>query len=178
MTSLYIDADHAGCSDTSRSTSGWAIYAIQSGGAVALLGWSSRRQQAVARSTGEAEVVAGGDALQYMLGYHPTIEHMFNRRLGSKVWTDSESARLSYNLGYSRKMRHLRKHHRVSVAFIKEALEQLGTKAARVDAADNPADIFTKPLPKSPFLKHVLGLGMEWQSVCCCAELPSMRGRL
>jgi hypothetical protein len=98
-----------------------------------------------------------------MLGYHSTIEYIFNRKLGSKVWTDSESVRLSYNLGYSRKMRHLRKHQRVSVAFIKEALEQLGTKAARVDTADSPADIFTKPLPKSPFLKHVLGLGMEWQ---------------
>ena len=129
-----------------------------------MLDWSSRRQQAVARSTGEAEVVAGGDALQHLLGYRSTIEYMFNRRLGSKVWADSESARLSYNHGYSRKMRRLRKHQRVSVAFIKEALKQLGTKAARVDTADNPADIFTKPLPKSPFLKHMLGLGMEWQS--------------
>jgi hypothetical protein len=38
VTSHYIDADHAGCSDTSRSTSGWAIYAIQSGGRLCAAG--------------------------------------------------------------------------------------------------------------------------------------------
>ena len=126
-----------------------------------MLDWSSRRQQAVARSTGEAEVVAGGDALQYMLELHVTLENVFNRALAARVWTDSEAARLAYNLGYSRRMRHLRKHQRISIAFIKEALEQLKTNATRVATTENTADIFTKALPKKLFAQHVEAMGMH-----------------
>ena len=43
---VYTDADWAGCPDTRRSTSGYAVY---------LVSWSSKRQPVVSRSSAEAE---------------------------------------------------------------------------------------------------------------------------
>ncbi|GKE28587.1 hypothetical protein Tco_1443971 [Tanacetum coccineum] len=49
----YADADHAGCQDTRRSTSGSAQFLRDK-----LVSWSSKKQKSIAISTKEAEYIA------------------------------------------------------------------------------------------------------------------------
>ena len=58
----YTDADHTGCPDTGRSTSGYVIK--MGSGAIS---WSSRLQTIVALSTTKAEFVAAISAGQEIL---------------------------------------------------------------------------------------------------------------
>ena len=56
---LYSDSDHAGCTDTRRSTTGWVMTSM--GGPMS---WGPHRQQTVALATCDAEYSAAAKAAQ------------------------------------------------------------------------------------------------------------------
>ncbi|KAJ3008219.1 hypothetical protein NUW54_g3240 [Trametes sanguinea] len=84
----YTDADHAGCPDTGRSTSG---YVIKMG--TGAISWSSRLQSIVALSTTEAEFVAAVSAGQEVLWLRNLLtEFGFDVSAASRLRIDNLSA--------------------------------------------------------------------------------------
>ncbi|GKF53563.1 hypothetical protein Tco_0160473 [Tanacetum coccineum] len=76
----FVDADHAGCQDTRRSTFGSMQFLGDR-----LISWSSDRQKSAAISSTEAEYIALSDIFTKALGRN-RIEFMINK-LGRRSFT-------------------------------------------------------------------------------------------
>ena len=173
---VFVDADHAGCLDTSRSTSGWNVFVVSPDGKhYSLLDWASRRQAATARSTAEAEVIAAADCMQAALPIQAVCEDGFGHAISMIVYTDSDNARSAFVNGYSRRLRYLRKYQRICLGFAHDSLEASGGKVERVDTGENNSDLHTKPLARTLFGKHRAAMGVRDCSEALAA--CSSRGR-
>ncbi|GKB01134.1 hypothetical protein Tco_0829178 [Tanacetum coccineum] len=127
----YADADHAGCQDTRRSTSGSAQFLGDK-----LVSWSSKKQKCTAISSTEAEYIA-------LSGCYYGFQ--FNK---IHLYYDNKSAiALCYN-----NVQHSRaKHIDVRYHFIKEQVENGIVELYFVRTEYQLSDIFTKPLPRDRF---------------------------
>nr|GEX81212.1 copia protein [Tanacetum cinerariifolium] len=135
----YADADHAGCQDTRRSTSGSAQFLGDK-----LVSWSSKKQKSTAISTTEAEyIVMSGCCAQilWMRSQLTDYEFDFNK---IPLYCDNRSAiaLCCNNVQHSRSKHIDIRHH-----FIREKVER-GVVELYFEMTDYQlADIFTKALP-------------------------------
>ncbi|GJR30912.1 hypothetical protein Tco_1107144 [Tanacetum coccineum] len=128
----YADADHAGCQDTQRSTSGSAQFLGDK-----LVSWSSKKQKSIAISTTEAEYIAMSGCCAQIL------------------WM-SAMALCCNNVQHSRS-----KHIDIQHHFIREQDEKRVVKLYFVTTDYQLADIFTKALQRERFEFLLPRLGMK-----------------
>ncbi|GJY04388.1 hypothetical protein Tco_0370328 [Tanacetum coccineum] len=152
----YADADHAGCQDTRRSTSGSAQFLGDK-----LVSWSSKKQKCTAISSTEAEYIALSGCCAQILWMRSQLTDygfQFNK---IPLYCDNKSAiaLCCNNVQHSRA-----KHIDVRYHFIKEQVENGIVELYFVRTEYQLADIFTKPLPRERFNFLIEKLGMRSMS--------------
>ncbi|GJU36995.1 retrovirus-related pol polyprotein from transposon TNT 1-94, partial [Tanacetum coccineum] len=148
----YVDADHAGCQDTRRSTSGCMQLLGDR-----LVSWSSKRQKSVAISSTEAEYIAMSGCCAQILWMRSQLTDYglgFNK---IPMYCDNKSviALCCNNVQHSRS-----KHIDIRFHFIKEQVENGVVELYFVNTEYQLADIFTKALCREriEFLINKLGM--------------------
>ena len=110
----WWDADHAGSPDTEKSTAGYATWIVGKRTKV-LLDSAARLQDYTGLSTPEVETVSGAHALaRSTLPIITMMEQVYSRKVEVEIATDNSTAELDITQGFSKSMKHLLKHHRVS----------------------------------------------------------------
>lgn len=149
----YVDADHAGNIDNSRSTEGHIFF--MAGGAVS---WASKRQETVALSTVEAEYMAFTRATQQAMWISMFMDEVaLTQQRPVNIYADNNgSISNTQNNKNHRRTKHIRiKHH-----FTKERVASGDIIFTYIPSAENLADIFTKPLAKESFQRCCRGIGL------------------
>ncbi|GJY91325.1 retrovirus-related pol polyprotein from transposon TNT 1-94 [Tanacetum coccineum] len=134
----YADADHAGCQDTRRSTSGSAQFLGEK-----LVSWSSKKQRSTAISTTEAEYIAMSGCCAQILWMRSQLKDYgfeFNK---IPLYCDNKSAiaLCCNNVQHSRSKHIDIRHH-----FIREQVENRVVELYFVETNYQLADILTKAL--------------------------------
>ncbi|KAF7763932.1 hypothetical protein Agabi119p4_8469 [Agaricus bisporus var. burnettii] len=149
----YVDADHAGDTDGSRSTEGHVFF--MAGGPIS---WASKRQETVALSTVEAEYMAFTRAVQQAMWISKFMDEVaLEQDRPVNIFADNNGAIANtQNNKNHRRTKHIRvKHH-----FTKERVATGDVTFTYIPSADNLADILTKPLAKEAVLRCCEGLGL------------------
>ncbi|GJY43239.1 retrovirus-related pol polyprotein from transposon TNT 1-94 [Tanacetum coccineum] len=130
----YADADHVGCQDTRKSTSGSAQFLGDR-----LVSWSLKKQKSTAISSTEAKYIA-------LFGCYARI-----------LWMRSQMT----DYGFEFNKIPLSKHIDVRYYFIKEQVKNGVVELYFVRIEYQLADIFTKALPRERFKFLINKLGMK-----------------
>ncbi|GJR25777.1 retrovirus-related pol polyprotein from transposon TNT 1-94 [Tanacetum coccineum] len=149
----YADADHAGCQDSRRSTSGSAQFLGDR-----LVSWSSKKQRSTAISTTEAEYIAMSGCCAQILWMRSQLKDYgfdFNK---IPLYCDNKSAiaLCCNNVQHSRSKHIDIRHH-----FIREQVENRVVELYFVETNYQLADILTKALPRERFKFLLPRLGMK-----------------
>ncbi len=144
----YPDADLAGSYDSTRATSGGFIH-LSGVNTLFQLDWYSKRQTATSHSTTEAELISASkmlrDSLVPLMGLWTV---MLDREITAKLFEDNASTSEVIKTGYSSKMRHLAKHHRISVGVVHELCLDPYLGVEHVTTDKQKGDLMTKGLAK------------------------------
>jgi transposase InsO family protein len=148
----YTDADYAGCLDTRHSRSGFLVKVL--GGVVS---WASKKQKTVSTSTVEAEFQAACLAIKEVIWLKGSLKEL-GMTVGNVLLKCDNQGCLNH-------LKHpvissYTKHAAVRFCYAREAVELGQVVPEFVSTEVNVADIFTKPLPPTTFLKHRDALGV------------------
>jgi len=141
--SLYVDASYASCPDTGRSMSGWCVCL---NGCVVLA--VSKRQDTVACSTTEAEIIAFSEGCKDLIYVHRLLSPFADIEMPMTVHEDNLSTIdvLSNAVNNGRT-----KHIDVRHFWVRELVSKGVIKMRHIDTDKNIADFLTKPLVGEKF---------------------------
>nr|GEU45804.1 hypothetical protein [Tanacetum cinerariifolium] len=149
----FSDADHAGCIDSCKSTSGGIQFLGDK-----LVSWMSKKQNCTAMSTAEAEYVALSTSCAQVMWMRTQLQDYGFNYNKIQLYCDSQSAiSISCN-----PVQHSRtKHIHTQYHFIKEQVENGIIELYFVKTEYQLVDMFTKALPKDRFKYLVRRIGMR-----------------
>ena len=143
---LYVDADFAGDRLDAVSTNGGYLV-LYGPNTFFPLAWVSKKQTATSRSTTESEVIS----LAYSLFSEalPTLtlwETLLGRSVELQVMEDNQATIRIVKNGFSAKLRHISRTHKIDLSSLSEQFRQANIKLDYIDTKEQAADIFTKSL--------------------------------
>ena len=170
---LYVDADFAGDRLSGKSTSGGYLV-LYGPNSFFPLAWVSKRQTSTSRSTTESEVVSLAYSL-YQEGL-PALqlwELLLGRTVTLKVLEDNQATILVVRKGYSPKLRHIIRTHKINLSGLSEVFRNDSAELEYCQTDSQAADIFTKTLPPQKWAPALRLLGIR---VDLGSELKSREG--
>ena len=133
-----------------HSTSGWAI--LYAG---AVIGYGSKRQQSVALSSTEAEIMAASQAATEILYFRGILREFGHDLPPTRLFVDNQGAvELSKDMKSCQRSRHIERRY----LKVRELVALGEVTVVHVPTALNHADVLTKPLDKDTFNMHVNAL--------------------
>ncbi|GJR37625.1 hypothetical protein Tco_1213309 [Tanacetum coccineum] len=149
----YAYADHAGCQDIRRSTSGSAQFLGDK-----LVSWSSKKQTSTSISSIEAEYIVMSGCCAQILWMRSQLSDYGFAYNHVPLYCDNKSAIALWcnNVQHSRS-----KHIDIRHYFIREQVENGVVELYFVRTEYQIADIFTKAFPRGRFKFILMRLGMK-----------------
>ena len=152
----YSDSDWGENKDDCHSTLG-QVFTLANG----VISWASQRQKMVALSVGESEymeLAATGCQCTWLRSFSMEIGFPFTQAM--TICVDNQAAIfLAINPAVEQRMKHIDIHHH----YIHEQVETKVIDLYHITGEENPADLFTKPLPviKVEKFRNLIGLMQE-----------------
>lgn len=150
----FCDADWGRDPSDRRSVSGY-VFTLANGA----IDWKVKRQLVVALSTAEAEYLSASQATResiWLRNFFSEIDRPLNNA-GARIYTDNQAV-ISMSLN---PVQHNRtKHIDIPVHHIRDEVKKGRVSFTHIPGSDNPADIFTKPLPRDLHYKCMRAIGL------------------